>query len=257
MTVDWQRSCLVAVALVLLANPLLLPNLTEPTYTYRAAPLTVTEDGIDTPETAVDGDTLDVPRVDCDGGVGSVKHGSTLCILDVRALERGSVNLSVDPGVVTNSDGFLNEWQAPTPESGSTVGPFSVHSRRYTRLDGQYYERVYTPANGTYRLLPVTPRQVVENVSVPYERGTLGEIGPVDPQPYRQRVVDRGRLTLHGPHISETIVERRTGDGVAYYLVWQSDVREPIVDERTDRRLVIFGRWLLFALGVALLLRQW
>ncbi|WP_123538718.1 hypothetical protein [Halosimplex salinum] len=249
MDIRWRRAALLGVALLLIANPLLVPRPTQPSHTYSAEPLAVSEAGIESQSAS--GDRVVLPGVDCQRGPDGTRYGTVLCALDARALDRGSVNLSADAAVVTNLDGTPNEV-SPPDRSGTRFGDFWLSGERYTRVGGRYYERLYTPSNGTYRVQPVAPRAVLDNVSVRYESPFPVEIGPVDPRPYRKRVVDRGRVTLPGQYLDRSVVRRSTADGVTYYYVSHAASSEPLVPEWVDDRLVALARWLLFLTGLAL-----
>lgn len=250
MDCRWRRVALLALALLLVANPLLVPQPTQPSHTYQAEPLVVSGDEVETRS----GDRRDpvvLPGVECCADTREIRYGSVLCALDARALERGSVNLSVNAAVATNLDGSPHEGNAPE-RSGTRFGELWLSDYRYTRVGGDFYERLYTPSNGTYRLRPVSPEAVLENVSVPYHSMLPVEIDPVDPRPYRKRVVDRGELTLPGRYIDRSVVRRTTSDGVTYHYVSHVSSSEPLLPEWIPQRVVTVVRWLLFLAGVAL-----
>ncbi|WP_459194675.1 hypothetical protein [Halosimplex sp. J119] len=246
----WRRIAVLAAALLLIANPLLVPHPKQPSYTYRAEPLTVSEEGVDIPS-ASGSEPVVLPGVDCPQDRSGTTRGTTLCALDARALEQGSVDLSVDAAVVTNLDGTPHDVDPPN-RSGTRFGDFWLTGQRYTSVDDRYYERIYTPSNGTYRLAPVSTREVVDNVSVRYESPFPVEIGPVDPRPHRKRVVDRGQITLPGDYLDRSIVRRSTSEGVSYYYVSLLRSSEPLAPEWAGGRLVTLTRWILFLVGLAL-----
>lgn len=251
MDTDWRRGGLVATALVLLANPLLVPHPTQPSYTYRATPLEVTDNGVRRQATggglvgeATDEKRVSLPGVDCQLSRWGARGGSYLCLYDLIALRRGSVNLSVDASVTTNIDG--------TPDEMDSLheADLFVAGKRYTRMGGRYYERVYTPSNGTYRLKPVTTRRVLDGVSGRYQP-VMSETDVADP--LWRRVVNRGRVTVHGEYLGRAVVRKDGTTGTQYYLVWQSDDDPPLVPPVIDRRLVTAARWILFLVGAGLL----
>lgn len=223
-----RRALLLAVGLLLVANPVLLDPLGvgTPTYEYRAVDATATPDGIELARRPPE-EVVGVRGFDCYLG-----PTTRACVLDSALRDR-------EPYTVTLRD----------------AGP--VGAEPYVRLNGTFYRRQTdqeTLETGdrrvTVSLTRISPQEALDGASVDVAGGALSERG--------RRAVATGRLRTDEPLPYESALGPntyepagrfvRTDDG--YVLLGLERYQPGLANRRLYSGLGVFVGLVAFRLGV-------